>query len=518
MKQLFLSILLFAGAVTFAQNFKVAKSPIFKDKKKYTQLLYSEEDGNGGIVTVRVYYAGILKLPKGYYIDHYDSKLKHKGHAEIEVDKSFVSGLMVKDGVVRVFENQKGKEEFNVFVYESQLDKLNFSTKKEILSLDKSDMQKDFGVVIGVFLIDNFDRGDSDKLGLLTFSKNKNYMVVNFDIKDKDNEVHRIFVFNDKLEKVYDTEFKKDIKDRYFDYKDITVSDTDGSVYFLGKVFEGNSRARKKKGKTNYHYELFRINADGQKNVSFKSEEHFTSSLYLLLGKKNIYAVGFYSDKKDNRYKGVVRYNINQTNLGIEKTSFQPFTEQFILDKYGKNKEKELKDISFRGVFLDEANEDIIINGEEFFITTHYDMNTHTTRTTFHYYDIISTKIDKSGKLLWARNINKKQRTGTPVFSTASYSSTLFNNKVFIFLNGSEKIKKIKNDRIQFKGAKTKKLNLYAITIDENGDFDYKIIQTSDQLNAPPYVSNGIINKTGDELIFLTRRKKEKQFLKVRIN
>jgi len=160
---------------------------------------------------------------------------------------------------------------------------------------------------------------------------------------------------------------------------------------------------------------------------------------------------------------------------------------------------------------------DIVFNAEEFYITTTYNANTGSTNTYYHYNDIISTKIDATGKLLWARNINKKQVASSPFLNTESYTSTILNDNVYIFLNGSSKVKKIKNDRIQFQDTKSKKYNLYAIEIDANGDFKYKIIQTEKQLEVPVFVSYGVHVNDLNEIVFLGRRKKEKQLLKLTI-
>ena len=515
MKKAIVLLLLFFVSFAHSQKISVKKSQLFKDKKKHTELVYSEEDGQGGVITLRKYYAGILRMPKGYYIEHFDSNLKLLSETEVDIDRSFIDGLLVKDGKVHLFEKKMGKESFAVNILTSDLGKLDFKSS-ELFNLDKDDIKKYFGVVIGLFFINNgVSQMDGDMMGQLTFSKNKKFMAFNFDIKDKENEVHRIFVYDDNFNQVFQREFKRDIKDKYFDYEDVSVDDEDGSVYFLGKVYEGDSRRSKKKGKANYHYELFKLNDEGQKQVSFNTQDHFVSSLTSLKSGDILSCVGFYSDRNDNRYKGIVRYDIDPNNLSVTKSSFQPFTEQFILDKYGKKKEKELKFLRYRGLFMLEGSGDIVFNAEEFFITSHYNMNTGNTYTYYHYNDIISARINADGKLLWARNINKKQTTSNPMFNSESYTSTVVNDKVYIFLNGSTKVKKIKNDRIQFKDAKAKNYNLYAIEIGMDGNFEYEIIQTNKQLEVPLYVSDGILLNNGSEVIFFGRRKKEKQILKL---
>ena len=76
MKKITLFILLLATFNSYAQNASMIKSEIFKDSKKNSSLEYSLEDENGGLVTIRAFYGGVIQILKGYYIQHFDSKLK----------------------------------------------------------------------------------------------------------------------------------------------------------------------------------------------------------------------------------------------------------------------------------------------------------------------------------------------------------------------------------------------------------------------------------------------------------
>lgn len=519
MKNIILLLFVFFILGTHAQKINIKKSKLFKDDKKHTVLAYSADDGKGGLISVRMYFSGIFKTPKGYYINHFDSNLQLIGETEIEIEKSSIQGILIKDEKIYLFERKIKDDVFSLNILTSSLEYLKFDRSK-LFNLNKGEFKNYFEAMVGLIPINNgIGQKDPDNFGELTFSKNKKFMVFNFDIKDRENEIHKILVYNDNFELVFIQEFKKEIKDILFDYENVSVDDENGSVYFLGKSFKNNTRRKKKDGQINYHYELSKINKEGQKNISFNTEEHFVSSLINIKNDNFLSCVGLYSDRNDNRYKGVVRFNINPIDMTLINKSFQPFTDQFILDKYGEKKEKELKNISYRGVFMLENTGDIVFNAEEYYTSTTYinNGNQSTIRTYYHYDDIISTKIDALGKLIWARNINKSQVSGSPFLNTESYTSTIVNDKVYLFLNGSSKVRKIKNDRIQFQDTKSKKYNLYSIEIDVNGDFEYKIIQTDKQLEVPIYVSDGVIVNDYMEVIFLGRRKKEKQLLKLTI-
>jgi hypothetical protein len=125
---------------------------------------------------------------------------------------------------------------------------------------------------------------------------------------------------------------------------------------------------------------------------------------------------------------------------------------------------------------------------------------------------VVSIKIDEEGNLLWARNINKRQN-GDEVDSFVSYTSTLINNHVYFFINASDKIKNLENNRIEFRDTRKNKYNLNLIRINQNGDFDYQEILDDEENEVPFMVSYGI--KSGNSVFFLGRKGTKKQLLKV---
>lgn len=508
---------------SYAQDISISteQSEIFKDNKKHTSLIFSESDGQGGFVTIRVYMGGLMRTPKGYYIDHYNSNLELINETEIEIDKSEIKGLFIKNNSIYLLELQLDKDNdvYSFNVMESPLGSFNF-TKRSLFTLNEDDIKKYFEIGIGGFFINNgMSQIDSNAFGDVIFSSDREYFAVNFDIKDKESQTQRLYVYDSDFNKVWEKDFNRDIKDKLFKYENIDI-DTDGAIYLLGKVFENNSTQRKKKGKANYHFELFKIDETGEKSVSFKTDDTFVGSLFTVRGADVLTCAGFYSEKNDNRYKGAVRFNVNPETLEITEKSFQPFSEEFMNDKYGKVKDKELRNISFRGGFIAE-NGDLTMNAEEFYITSSSMMGANgsmTNNTIFHYDDILSIKMNKQGELLWARNINKRQATGGLNVEYFSFSATVLGNDTYLFINGSDKIKKLRNDRIEFKQASSKKANLYAIKINAEGDYSFENIVAHKDSEVAYFVAQGIsISNGGDEMVFIGRRKSKKQFLKIKI-
>ena len=77
-KIIYLSLITLLSISSFAQNipFKTQKSDVFKDEFKESQIVLSEEDGNGGVLIVRSYKSSGISPNAGYYFEHYDSNLK----------------------------------------------------------------------------------------------------------------------------------------------------------------------------------------------------------------------------------------------------------------------------------------------------------------------------------------------------------------------------------------------------------------------------------------------------------
>lgn len=403
----------------------------------------------------------------------------------------------------------------------ADLKNLKFN-KKEILCLSEQNQKKHFGFVFFPFLRSNYSQYDDNHTGEVVMSDSNSFFVINFDVHQRDKEKHKIFVFDNAFEKVYDQLIEKNIKDRYVDYESIEIDDNNGTVYFLGKFFENESRKSKIKNKTNYHFELYKLDANGQSIRNFKNEDKFISSLELLKSKNRISCIGFYGNKNDRKVNGVSLFNLNPETLSMEKEKFTPFSNQFLTDKYGNNedvkeriKSKGIKNVDFKSVYIYD-NGDIIINAEEFYITinTNLGINGATaSNSVYHFDDILSIRIDKDGNLKWARNI-KKQQTGV---LNSSYISIPVGEDSYYFINCSDRIKKIGADRISFKQTNSKKSNLYVIKINKDGDIDFKKLIDDKESEVYYKVNDGNVNIDNQTVILTGERKKIGRILKLKI-
>ena len=516
-------LLLLAVSTSFSQEIGITKSEIFKDKKKNSELSFSLEDDDGGIVTIRQYYGGMIQKLKGYYIQYFDNNLKLIKDFDYEVENNAIKNAFLKDGKLHLIEMENHTKDnlITMSVVSADLKDFEFSSK-QLLSFDEDNIKKYFGIGIGLFWFDNgYDQEDGDHLGEVIISANEKFFAINFDIKNKEQETHKVFVFNDKFEQVYEKLIVKDIKDKLFKYNSFEVDGTDGTIYFLGKSYENNTRKAKKNGEVNYHFELNKINAESEQTISFRSDDHFIESLSLVRNNTRLAAVGFYGAKGENRLNGVCVFDLNPDDLSFNYKKYNAFSDEFLTDKYGNREgkkerqaEKGIANIDFKGVYL-MANNDILINTEEFFITTHTSMGANGsmhTYTVYHFNDIMAMRVDANGNLLWARNINKAQTS----LLNSSFTTLPVENSTYFFINCSDNVKKLSGDRISFKQTKSKKSNLYVISIDQNGQFDYKKLIDDKDSKVYYKVRNGVVNLNQQTAFFLGERKKEGQILKLK--
>ena len=206
MKKLLTIALLLFVSLSFSQNISITKSDIFKDKKKNSYLSFSLESENGGIVTIRSYYSGLGFKLKGYYIQYFDANLKLIKELDYEVKNKTIRNAFLKDDQLHLIEIETLKKEdrITIGVSSSDMNNLNF-TSRELLSFSEDNVKKYFGIGIFPFVFNNgFNQADGNHMGEVSFSVNKKFFAINFDFKNKDQETHKVFVFNDNFESVYE--------------------------------------------------------------------------------------------------------------------------------------------------------------------------------------------------------------------------------------------------------------------------------------------------------------------------
>jgi hypothetical protein len=535
----------------FCQNipFKLEKSEEFKDDIKKSNIVLTETNESGNTLIVRSYNDNGLSNYSGFYIEHVDSNLKIQKTFDFEMKhpnyqkNNIVLGIYSLKNEVKIIEFYYDLKEKS-YVCQANIITDDFQTsKKELFRIPKDKMKETGTISIekeffnrtkGNWANDNSGEIKSendisknssffeisldgkseisnDQKGsdiVMTVNENKGAFAIAIDYNSEDKEFVKLYLFDNELNKKIDTDFEREIKDKNYKLENIQVSPDGKAISLLAKSYLDTQKEKKEGGK--YLFEITKITAESQKSQFIDTHENFVASLKSVFHNNEIICLGFYSDIKDYRFKGICYYKLNFNSLEILQTKYNLFTEQFMVDKYGEDKDKALKFLTFKKIFFSK-NDDLILNAQEEYLTG--DTNN---RTYFNYDDIVATKLDPEGNLLWARNINKRQ--AIPSYedgSFISYTSFINDNFSYFFINTGEKIKKIKNDRIEFGQIRKNKSNLNVIRINVNGDFDYEEILDDENSSVPFMVSKGAI--INNSVLFLGRKGTKKQLLKVNL-
>ncbi|NRR92874.1 hypothetical protein HSX10_14970 [Winogradskyella undariae] len=499
MRKLIVTILLlFVNIIVFGQNNyeNIITGSVFKDEVKWSRVIFSESDGNDGVVLVRTVQKKASKPADSYLVEHYGADLKLIKRSKID---NASSNIVIDNGIINIilFDEKNKASGYEFSVLSAPISSMDFK-KKSLCSVGKEEK-------LGVALYAMPKSYDPAAFGTVFFSENKNFIALSFDIKNDDVATHKIVVFNKKFEKVKEYLFKKNIKDDFFVFQNVSLNDIDGTVYLLGKIFENNSRATKKDDKINYHFESYKLNDKDYETIVLKNDNNLIKSLNSVTKNNKLSYVGLYGKNKESKSSGVCRYLINIEKFELLNSSFNKFSNQFIIDKYGKSSDKELKDILLSNAYM-EDNGDIIITGEEYYVEYGKDYPIYC------FDDIISAKIDNKGKLIWARNINKNQKAVLPSYT--SYVSVYTNNKIYFFFNASRKIKESKNGSVEFLKFKSDDSAIYSVSIDENGKTNHKNIYQNKDSDVLFHFNNFVTTKE-DNIILFGNYGTEKQLIKI---
>ncbi|WP_298779744.1 hypothetical protein [uncultured Polaribacter sp.] len=519
MKNFIFYLFLLTSTSFFSQvdniDVKIEKGKVFKDKGNwFINSVIEAKDKS--IFTVRGQYYGLIIKKLKYQFNKFDSKYNKTLTYEYKPEKNTtLAAVSVDDKNYYFVEYKKDKKNKKVIAYlnTSSIDEFKF-TKKEIFSLDIIKFQGYFSTLF------SSGKMDINLNGNLNISPNREFFVFNIDSFDKENEQHTIIVLDKKLNELWRKDFKLDIADNKYELENIEISDK-GEIFVLGKAFPKNKK-KKKKNQRNYIYHLSKITQNSYKNIGLSVDNHFVGSLNLTFSNnRKIGCLGFYSDKKENRYKGVCSFFINPDNLELESKNFSPFTDSFLQDKYGKVKQKELRNIVLRDIHYSEDNK-ITFTAEEYFMRVHttYMNGIAVTTYSYHFNDIIVVNTDEKGKLNWARNINKSQKSGDYHDPLLSFSSIINKEgEVYLFLNASKNMGKLSGDRVKFRqgflfGLTKTNSNMYVIKFNTKGDFNFKSIQENKK--AKTIINSRFMKVLNDNsVVFYGNYKKAKQFIKV---
>lgn len=294
----------------------------------------------------------------------------------------------------------------------------------------------------------------------------------------KSFDVIGLYAYDGNLNKLYGNEVKMPYTERRMNNLDYQL-DNKGNLFLLTKVFHDDSNDDKKKRKdkeANFHIEMFTIKAGTDKIqiTKFENKDKFinrlwifdTDSDYLICG-------GFYSNGSEAKNSWISGQNNYDDCDGIVVLKFKAdgtvYDNVFheipleVLNQYEtektqkKNAKKERKGDNAQ--FSDLQLKDLVINkdgsivlvGEQYFTIYHsrsgggmgmggVGMGMSNGYYTYHYCDMLVTKINTDGSLGWMKKIAKNQM-GTKGKGGMSYKYfNTDNNHFLVYLDNVKNI------------------------------------------------------------------------------
>jgi hypothetical protein len=489
-------------------SYKAGKS--ISDRYKFSNVIATENDGQGGVVVVRAYYGGIIIGLQGYHIEHYNESLELIKEYDYKANDVEVMGVVSSKDKISIIEVGYNKDSGHYIYSANSTSLTNFNFKRRELFRFKREKERKIN------FLTNYEVPFKDRFySQLLFDSEKSVFMISIDSKIKSRDLHKIYFFDANLNPMLEYVLKDETVDRHLVFENLEYNKANNSFYMLSKAYEQGIRTKTISLK--YRYQLFRFKKDEAPIMQyFEKNDLFASSLKLIADNDTLKCVGFYSNFSDRKYRGLVFISLDANTLAIENQIFNPFSAQFMKDKYGTETDKELKNLAFRNLHLLEDGS-IIFNAEEEYVKGSFKNNPDDSRTQifiYHYNDIVCAKINVKGEMEWARNINKAERTmGDEAY--VSYTSLVNDGKACFFINSGSVPQRISGERILFKKGYSKNPEVYMIVIEENGAINYTQVTDKKEIRLPVMVSKGLVAADGNSVFFLARRGNRKQPIRV---
>lgn len=252
----------------------------------------------------------------------------------------------------------------------------------------------------------------------------------------KNNDILGMHVFDQELNKVWGEDIQMPYLESMMRTLDFTI-DSKGTGYFLIKKFKEEVNRKNANDVNNQSFAILEI-----KNGAIQNEEEFDLGENLIedvVMKENaggsIICAGYYSTSKSYGTEGA--FITTYSNGQLSEPKFYEFTLEFIklynnvserrakkLEKADNEGRLAMNNLYMRNI-VTMKDGSIALIGEIFYITTYTDSkgNTH---TTYHYNDVIITKLDANGELDWMQKLYKRS-------TSESFRQFSSENNLYVF-------------------------------------------------------------------------------------
>lgn len=488
-----------------------------------------------------VYSIKVVK--KKAILQRFDTKTMKETHRqEIELPKSYsLEGIHGFGDKHFVFYSIYDKDRTSEQLFSRELDLKTGKWKGKEMRL-LSTRGKIAGSPMGT--IYGFGVGSTDKFDFY-FSGDRSKMMVQYrmvpDVKNDAKSFDKIgvHVFDTDLKELYGDVEKMPYTEKKMNIIDYTV-DNDGEAYILATIYDDNTTRAKKKGskdQPNYHIELFTITPSAKKIKISKPnlQDKFMSSawLYETVDNKMVIA-GFYNNTSSaGAAEGVFSAKIHKDGTTYDEQTFPIPIE--ILNQYESkrtrkrnNKKEDDDEAEFQHLVLRKMqfmqDGSIVLIGEQYYMLSHTSTNSNGTTSTYytyHYNDILITKIDPSGNLAWMRKLPKNQ-TGRSGRGSMSFTHHYDNGSHYLLFLDNAENKELPFDEAPDTYADGKDGHLTTFIVDDtNGEVDKELIldmRDAKGIRLYQFTPAKILKISQNEFVFEAyKKKKEDVLVKIRL-
>ncbi|MCL7754851.1 hypothetical protein [Polaribacter sp. Z022] len=452
-----LFILSFVSLTAQNKHFNIHESEKYRDQFRSTNILNVYSTANDLNV--------IARKSKSYLVfETFDNSAKGKKIKTVKLNKkeNFV-GELFHNNMLRIFmveSPSKTVRKLHCYTYD-----VTSNTSEKVTLLETTVKKKS-----AIF------SGGNKRQTNFSISPNKKFIAIATDIEKKNSNSYNIHVYNASNLSLNYTKSYYNNTEKYYTSSDMVV-DNNGAVYNVGKEYFKGKRERKK-AKANYSYVICKIDKDTVKMgaIQLKKEEYI-KNLSMSFVNKQLRLLGYYSEDKVFGIKGVSTFMVDKTSLETINKKKQKLPLSVFEDLYGYRNAKSKKDSELTSFTLDYLLEDeegnTYLVAEEFYVTQVYvsnGMNGGMYVTTYHYDDILITKLDASGNLKWGRSIFKRD-------TAPSYNTFINKGKLYVLLNSGKNLTAKKDGRLKVSKGWFESSALYAFVYDKDGKVTHEKIQ-----------------------------------------
>ncbi len=262
------------------------------------------------------------------------------------------------------------------------------------------------------------------------------------EVKDdsKNKDVLGMHVFSSELEKVWENDYEMSYNESRMDNLSFTV-DSKGNGYFLIRKYKEEITKANRNDPNNQSIAILKADGEGTlEEIEFDLGDNFIDDVVLVENSKNdIICAGYYRKPKSWGVDGTFISTLSAKGELSEPTLYE-FSLEFIkknkrISEKQKNKMEKADDegkLAMSNLYMRKAqvlkDGSIVLAGEIFYITTTTDSKGNT-RTTYHYDDVIVTKINADGELGWNEKLPKRSTFESfKLFTSENYTYILFSD------------------------------------------------------------------------------------------